>query len=118
MSRIADLPVEKHKERKEYGLKNTLLVGGSGTAKTSVALMFTSRFDSEKMLFKRVNFSSATQPINFQESIEAEIERKQARIFVPPNGKLMTVFLDDLSMPFVNAWGDQITLEITRQLID
>jgi dynein heavy chain len=118
MSRIAELPVEKHKERKEYGLKNTLLVGGSGTAKTSVALMFTSRFDSEKMLFKRVNFSSATQPINFQESIEAEIERKQARIFVPPNGKLMTVFLDDLSMPFVNAWGDQITLEITRQLID
>ena len=65
MSRIAELPVEKHKERKEYGLKNTLLVGGSGTAKTSVALMFTSRFDSEKMLFKRVNFSSATQPINF-----------------------------------------------------
>jgi dynein heavy chain len=70
------------------------------------------------MLFKRINFSSATQPINFQESIESEIERKQARIFVPPNGKLLTVFLDDLSMPFVNAWGDQITLEITRQLID
>jgi len=30
----------------------------------------------------------------------------------------MSIFLDDLSMPFINAWGDQITLEIARQLMD
>jgi dynein heavy chain len=106
MERISNLPVIKHKGRHENGLKNTLLVGGSGTAKTSVCMMFSSRFDSNVMLFKRINFSSATEPRNFQDSIESEIERKQARIFVPPNNKNMTVFLDDLSMPFVNAWGD------------
>jgi dynein heavy chain len=118
MDRISQLPVTRHKGRLEYYLKNTLLVGGSGTAKTSVASMFSSKFDTSVMLFKRINFSSATEPRNFQDSIEAEIERKQAKIYVPPNNKEMTVFLDDLSMPYVNAWGDQITLEIARQLID
>lgn len=104
--------------RKEPGQMHTLLVGGPGTAKTSVIIMYCLKFDQEKMLFKRINFSSATQPINFQESIESEIEKKQSRTFGPPAGKKMTVFIDDMSMPFVNTWGDQITLEITRELIE
>ena len=118
VDKIAHLPEIKSKEREEGGQLSTLLVGGPGTAKTSVILMYTGKFDKDKMLFKRVNFSSATTPYNFQEAIESEVERKQARIFRPPGGKKMTVFLDDMSMPFVNTWGDQITLEITRQLID
>ena len=118
IKKIASLPYEKHKLRKEWGLRHTLLVGGAGTAKTSVVVMYANTFDRNEMLFKRINFSSATTPLNFQEAIESEVERKQARIFVPLGGKKMTIFLDDLSMPFINNWGDQITLEITRQLID
>lgn len=118
IKKIAGLPLMRSEKRKEHGQLSTLLVGAAGTAKTSVILMYTSKFDKEQMLFKRINFSSATTPYNFQEAIENEIERKQGRSYVPPGGKRMTVFLDDMSMPFVNAWGDQITLEIARQLID
>jgi dynein heavy chain len=106
MQKIASLPVVRHAQRKEPGHLNTLLVGSPGTAKTSVCLMYTSKFNSEEMLFKRINFSSATTPFNFQESIEAEVEKKQVKTFTPPGGKKMTVFIDDISMPFVNTWGD------------
>lgn len=45
--------------------KSTLLVGGAGTAKTSSVLMYSQKFNIAEMLFKRVNFSSATKPATF-----------------------------------------------------
>jgi dynein heavy chain len=55
----------RSEKRKEPGQKSTILVGGPGTAKTSVLLMYTSKFDKDAMLVKRINFSSATTPGNF-----------------------------------------------------
>lgn len=63
--KIAGLPEMRSVKRKEIGARNTLLVGGAGTAKTSVILMYASKFDIDKMLFKRINFSSATTPRMF-----------------------------------------------------
>jgi dynein heavy chain len=99
-------------------LNAVLLVGGSGTAKTSSVLMYSSTFDIREQAFKRINFSSATSPFNFQGIIEAECDSKVGKNYAPPGGKTMCVFIDDMSMPFVNKWGDQVTLEIVRQLIE
>ena len=98
--------------------KPVLLVGGPGTAKTSTALMFFATFDASKRLLKRINFSSATTPQIFQGTIEDSLDKRGGRSFGPPSGKRMTVFLDDLSMPEINQWGDQPCNEIVRQLIE
>ena len=98
--------------------KPVLVVGSSGTAKTSTVLQYAQNFDSTSMLLKKVNFSSATTAGMFQSSIEADIEKRQGKTYAPAGGRWMTVFLDDMSMPEVNAWGDQPTLEIVRQLVE
>jgi len=102
-----------HKQKKAV-----LMVGGAGTAKTSTALMFFEGLDPHKMLQKRVNFSSATTPFMAQQAIEVELDKRGGRNFGPPNGRAMTIFMDDMSMPEVNKWGDQPTLELVRLVVE
>lgn len=98
--------------------RSGLMVGAAGTAKTSTAMMFLQKYPMETMLSKRINFSSATTPLGLQKAIEGEVERKTGKTFCPPGGKNLTIFLDDASMPLVNKWEDQVTNELTRQLME
>lgn len=97
--------------------KHILLIGDSGTAKTVTVEQYLGNLDAEKMTYKKINFSSATTPRIFQTSIQSIIERR-FRAFGPPGGKKMVVFIDDINMPEINEWGDQVGLEIVRQLLE
>ena len=79
--------------------------------------MYASKFQDHQS-FKRINFSSATRPGNFQMAIEGEVQKHQTRVYRPIGNKEMLCFLDDFSMPKINNWGDQETLEIVRLVIE
>ena len=99
-------------------LRNLLLIGEQGSAKTTLINAFLKKFKSDDHVVMNSNFSSTTTPQLFQKSIESSVDKRMGSVFGPPAGKKMTMFVDDVNLPEINMWGDQVTNEFFRAMIE
>ena len=99
-------------------LNNLLLIGEQGSAKTTMINSFFKKYKSDDHVIMNSSFSSTTTPQLFQKSIESTVDKRMGSVFGPPAGKKMTIFVDDVNLPEINPWGDQVTNEFFRATIE
>lgn len=97
--------------------KQVLLVGESGTAKTVTINDYLRHLDPDKWKKKFVSFSNATTPDILQQTIESYVEPRISA-FGPPVNFKMIITIDDVNMPEVNEWEEQVTNELLRSLLE
>ncbi|CUG94317.1 dynein heavy chain, putative [Bodo saltans] len=100
--------------------RSTLLIGVSGTAKTVTIEKFLLKVKDQNPAanYRKTNFSSMTTPQNFYNALDDMLEKKMGTTYGPKGCELLTVFIDDINMPEINEWGDQVTNEIVRQVVE
>ena len=85
----------------------TLFVGESGTAKTVTIQNFLESKDPETNLILNINFSSRTNAQDTYVNITENVDKRTAKVYGPPTGKILHVFVDDLNMPTIDTYGTQ-----------
>ena len=94
-----------------------LFVGEPGTAKTVTIENFMNRVLPENCMNVTINFSSRTSGKDVRQNIEDVTDKRTGKIYGPPTGKMLFVFVDDMNMPKVDTYGTQQPIATLLHLI-
>ena len=94
-----------------------LFVGESGTAKTVTIQNFLARLEAERYNLLNINFSSRTTSRDVQTNIETNVDKRSGKVYGPPVGKRLMIFVDDLNMPRVDKYGTQQPIALLHFLV-
>ena len=94
-----------------------LLVGGSGTGKTTLLKNYLKDLD-ENMIHTCINMNYFTDSYKLQQQLEGVIDKRSGRMFGPPATKRLIYYIDDLNLPYIETYGTQNALALLRQHMD
>ncbi len=77
-----------------------LVTGDTGTGKSiSVNQKLLHGLDGDKYQNILVNYSAQTSANQVQDTIDAKLDKRRSKVYGPPLGKKVVLFVDDLNMP-------------------
>ncbi|KAL8020331.1 putative AAA+ ATPase domain, dynein heavy chain region D6 P-loop domain-containing protein [Plasmopara halstedii] len=98
--------------------KPVLFVGESGSAKTVTIQNYLNHLDSQSFSTLALNFSSRTSSLDVQTTIQANVDKRSGKVYGPPAGKKLLIFIDDLNMPKVDLYGTQQPIALLHFLLN
>lgn len=97
--------------------KPVLFIGDPGTAKTVTIQNFIDSQKPELHMKLNLNFSSRTTSLDVQNNIVDVVDKRTGRIYGPPAGKQLLIFIDDMNMPIVDTYGTQAPIALLHFLV-
>ena len=98
---------------------NVLFMSESGGGKSSITKSYLNdAVAAGRTVSCTVEYSARTKPADLRNILETTLENKRKNLLGPPSGKRMFLFVDDLNMPALDAYGVQAPNELLRQIID